>query len=84
MRLIEHICSFCLLRVHIARSYADNRRQKKKVVVVLFVNVKNITARPLGFDIVVATSVRDAVAGAGSITTCTADKTQAAGRTRDD
>ncbi|TFC50817.1 hypothetical protein E3T26_02490 [Cryobacterium sp. TMT1-21] len=47
-------------------------------------NVKNITARPFGFDIVVVTSVRDAVAGADIITTSTTDETQAAGRTHYD
>ncbi|WP_166785941.1 hypothetical protein [Cryobacterium sandaracinum] len=47
-------------------------------------NVKNITARPFGFDIVVVASARDAVAGADNITTSSADKTQAAGRTHYD
>ena len=56
---------------------------KEKVVVVRFMNVKNITARPFGFDIVVVASVRDAVAGA-DITTSTTDVTQAAGRTHYD
>ncbi len=51
---------------------------------VRFMNVKNITARPFGFDIVVVASVRDAVAGADIITTATTDKTQAAGRTHYD
>ncbi|MGV8964953.1 MAG: ornithine cyclodeaminase [Cellulomonas sp.] len=37
--------------------------------------VRNIA--PLGFDIVVATSARDAVSGADIITTCTADKSNA-------
>jgi len=37
--------------------------------------VRNLT--PLGFDIVVATSAWDAVAGADVVTTCTADKTDA-------
>ena len=47
-------------------------------------NVKNIAARPFGFDIVVVASVRNAVAGADIITTSTADMTQAAGRTHYD
>jgi len=52
--------------------------------VVRFMNVKNIAARPFGFDIVVVASVRNAVAGADIITTSTADMTQAAGRTHYD
>ena len=51
---------------------------------VRFMNVKNITARPFGSDIVVVASVRDAVADADNITTSTTDKTQAAGRTHYD
>ena len=57
---------------------------KEKVAVVRFMNVKNITARPFGFDIVVVASVRDAVAGADIITTSTTNKAQAAGRTHYD
>ena len=57
---------------------------KEKVDVVRFMNVKNITARPFGSDIVVVASVRDAVADADNITTSTTDKTQAAGRTHYD
>jgi ornithine cyclodeaminase len=43
--------------------------------------VRNLT--PLGFDITVATSGRDAVAGADIVTTCTADKTNATVLTHD-
>ncbi|HEY9499752.1 MAG TPA: ornithine cyclodeaminase [Terrimesophilobacter sp.] len=43
--------------------------------------VRNLT--PLGFDITVASSVTDAVAGADIVTTCTADKTNATVLTRD-
>ncbi len=43
--------------------------------------VRNLT--PLGFDITVASSATDAVAGADVVTTCTADKTNATVLTRD-
>ncbi len=43
--------------------------------------VRNLT--PLGFDITVATSGKDAVAGADIVTTCTADKTNATVLTHD-
>lgn len=43
--------------------------------------VRNMT--PHGFDITIATSARDAAAGADIVTTCTADKTNATVLTRD-